>query len=58
MSPGKEWTFVEAEAWQMGLNDAFGSDLLPPDDWGADRLWVGNSILPPDVYVGETDCGW
>jgi len=63
MAPGKQWKFVEAEAWQMGLYgpgghylphyDAFDSNLLPPDVWGADRLWVGNRIATVMFYLSD-----
>ena len=63
MAPGKQWKFVEAEAWQMGLYgpgghylphyDAFDSNLLPPDVWGADRLWVGNRIATVMFYLSN-----
>lgn len=63
MAPGVQWRFVESEAWQMGLYgpgghylphfDAFDSNLMPPDVWGADRLWVGNRIATVMFYLSD-----
>jgi len=63
MMPGVQWRFIEAEAWQMGLYgpgghylphyDAFDSNLMPPDVWGSDRLWVGNRIATVMFYLSD-----
>ena len=63
MAPGIHWRFVEAEAWQMGLYgpgghylphfDAFDGNLLPPDVWSTDRLWVGNRIATVMFYLSD-----
>jgi len=63
MAPGVQWRFVESEAWQMGLYgpgghylphfDAFDSNLMPPDVWGTDRLWVGNRIATVMFYLSD-----
>ena len=63
MAPGIQWRFVEAEAWQMGLYgpgghylphfDAFDTNLLPPDVWGTNKLWVGNRIATVMFYLSD-----
>ena len=63
MAPGIHWRFVEAEAWQMGLYgpgghylphfDAFDANLLPPDVWSTDKLWVGNRIATVMFYLSD-----
>ena len=63
IAPGVDWRFVESEPWQMGLYgpgghylphfDAFDPNLMPPDVWSTNGLWVGSRIATVMFYLSD-----